>query len=62
MSQRRLDGDVARGVRLRREGVPVVVDFSVASRAWENAVDGGGALVEDGGDEDGGTQEELSTI
>lgn len=39
--------------------VPIVVHGSLAA-AGEDAVDGCGALGEDGGDEDGGAEEELT--
>lgn len=53
VAQRCVDGDVgARGGNvLGRMGIPVVVDFPFASGSGEDAVDGGGALGEDGGNE-----------
>ncbi len=53
VAQRRVDGDVgARGGNvLRCMGIPVVVDFPFASGSGKDAVDGGGALGEDGGNE-----------
>lgn len=47
---------------LSREGVPVIVDFSFATGAGEDAVDGRGALSEYGSDEEGGAEEELSGV
>ena len=67
MTQRRIDTDIpARGAGDNGgidSGVvvPIIIDRSLlVAEAREDAVDGGGALGEDGGDEDCGAEEELT--